>query len=111
MRPDLPVAEPNLELVDPSPTSFHSTEASEDGLTLRIEFLEGVAGQLHHVEAAEDAEQVAITVFLGMTPEAAEFAAGGGMFTMQGFPKVAEVRLRRPLGDRLVVDQGRRLQN
>ena len=41
-----------------------------DDQTLRIEFLEGMVHGLHHVEIDEGDDNIRVTVFVGMDPDA-----------------------------------------
>jgi hypothetical protein len=70
-----------------------------DDQTLRIEFLEGMAQRLHHVEIDEGDANIQVTVFVGMDVDAPD-----GAYAAVGFPRWVTATTDRPVGDRRISD-------
>jgi hypothetical protein len=79
--------------------SWDWIDIGPDDQTLRIEFLEGVVGGLHHIEIDEDEDNLLVTVFVGLDP-----AFQGGAVALVGFARWAIVRTDRPVASRRISD-------
>jgi hypothetical protein len=84
---------------NPRPVRWSWIDIGPDDQTLRIEFDEGVMHGLHHIEIDEGEDDIRVTVFLGMDPD-----ASSGAYAAVGLPKHATAMTSRPVANRRISD-------
>lgn len=97
--------------VDPCPRRcLGVTPCAETGdatsACIRVTVGIGTFEQVHHVEIRETADDVIVTAFVGIAPEARRRsgAEGGAVYTMQRLHWAREFALSSPLGQRSIRD-------
>lgn len=78
------------------PVRWAWIDIGPDDQTLRIEFLEGMVQGLHHVEIDEGDDNIRVTVFVGMDPD----AAPDGAYAAVGLPRWVIATTNRPVAGR-----------
>ncbi|MFO7253356.1 MAG: hypothetical protein DIU60_021655 [Actinomycetes bacterium] len=103
-EPSASPATPKGGTVNPRKVPWTSAEPVGDGRTIRVVWTSGVepCATLDRVEVDEGRDQVTVTLYEGPSR-----ASPDAVCIEIAINKVTEVRLKRPLGDRRIVDGAR----